>query len=812
MADLRRLALPLVALLAACGPRNGTDAGDTGGDAGDAGGDIDVAEDVVATSPSVRFAVPATGVPDPLDVPFPSDLYRTGPGGTIALPDHMNVWRNVGVTRNPQTLTYGLNGLDGFGRNTGAMFLLDGADGVDPASLPADGAASRMPGSSVFMVELDGPSAGTRVPVVASYIAPTRTLVVQPDAAVLAPGRRYAVVLTAGVRIAGGQALGASPTFAAIRDNAAGARDSAAGTLYGTAVDRVLELSGGMLERGAIAGVAVFTSHSADRFLRATHAALVAGRYGPPPQLITTQAMVSAPFNVVRFGATMHPGWTSTLDAWLGTPVRVGDRDAPGADRYGNPNAGWPHDAVGAVITGVMVAPDYRRRYANTSAPTDGTIEYDASGAAMVVNATAQVPVTVVLPRTAPPPEGWPVVIFIHGVPVDRWHMLPAANELARAGIATVGIDQVEMGLRASNRMVARDTTSWFPGTYRGPDGLADSGENPTGVIDLSASFLNGARWRDNIRQLVLDLVQLRRLVTNPALDLSAAAAQFGGTAPRLNPRRVAVIAESAGGAYGVLFAALEPDVDPVIINVAGGALLTTFGESPFNASTFASAVPLFGLPPANLVPPNRMHPFLNVAQMLYDPVDAASWAYDSAHPAPARPHNVLMVEVQSDEYISNRSTELLAHAMGLPQIAPNARIIPGLATVEPPARPATGPTRVLLLQPSAPHGANSTGRTALRTYETPFPREDNPAMRFVPLEAPLLVRTPVAYTLRAYVRFLQSGWAGGAEVDITGMPLFIDFDDDGWTDDEERSMSTNPFDPRSRPPGTPPHTWDPMF
>jgi hypothetical protein len=50
------------------------------------------------------------------------------------------------------------------------------------------------------------------------------------------------------------------------------------------------------------------------------------------------------------------------------------------------------------------------------------------------------------------------------------------------------------------------------------------------------------------------------------------------------------------------------------------------------------------------------------------------------------------------------------------------------------------------------------------------------------------------------------------ATIDAAAMNAYQDWDDDLWTDAEERAMNTDPFDPMSRPPGTAPRTRDVGF
>src|SRR5262245_9218137 len=101
--------------------------------------------DDTSLPPTIRFALPPAGLPAPLEVPFPTDLSRTGPSGAIT--DQLTDWRHLGVTRNAETLTEAFADLDGFGRNGGALFRIDGTDEIDPASLPQDATSCTAPTS-----------------------------------------------------------------------------------------------------------------------------------------------------------------------------------------------------------------------------------------------------------------------------------------------------------------------------------------------------------------------------------------------------------------------------------------------------------------------------------------------------------------------------------------------------------------------------------------------------------------------------------------------------------------------------------------
>lgn len=741
-----------------------------------------------SSSPVARFSVPRDGaLPAPFEIPFPSDIYRNADGTLAGLSD----FSAIGIRRNPDLLATALRDLDGFGRNSGAMFILDdppcgeATSELDPASL-ADAA---------LLVDLDPSAPVARVPAVAGWQPRFRTITLHPDGVVLAPGHRYAAVLTTGVRTRGGSALVPAPAWAALRD---GARTGAVASLYGPAVDRVATLLGPGFDRRRIAAMAVFTTHTRHRQLHAAAAALRSGRYGAAPTLVTGAAAV-APYTVARFGAHAHPGWSATLDEWLGTPRRVDGRDLPGwpDETVEGPGVGMAHDALGAIVTGAFPVPDFRG--------PDGTFTLGPDGAPSGTPRVVNIPVTLALPRGPAPAAGFPVVIWGHGLSSQRRSMLAVVNELARQGIATVAIDVVTFGQRA----YPVDATSLQAGPFRGPDGFGDQAEYPP--APFFGNLLNLPAMRDNLRQAVLDLVQLRRLAANPALDLTFAADEYGGRAPTLDHAHIAYVADSLGGVLGTMFAAVEPGVDPFVLNVPGGAFFTAVATDAPTLGVLVGALPtlLFGTP--GDAPIDRFHPVMNLLQMAIDGADPASFAAEVTRMEGRRPHDVWVVESLWDEIMSNRSTDLLAREMGLPQMAP-VRAVPGLTAVglQVSANLAGGATGAFFQCVPCTHGGNIAGRYSVRTYETPFPRDATP--RFPRLGETYRVREPIVAYQAAIGRFVTSAFAGSATISAEAMAPLLDVDDDGWTDEEERTAGTSPNDPTSHPAGAPPHVRDVGF
>src|SRR5262249_38781961 len=154
-----------------------------------------------------------------------------------------------------------------------------------------------------------------------------------------------------------------------------------------------------------------------------------------------------------------------------------------------------------------------------TAARDDGTIAFDDNGDAIAVNTDQQIPVTIVLPKGPAPANGFPVVIFQHGVGGDRSHVMAVGNELAPPGIPSMAIDAPFHGTRSNG---ATDNASNGRGSYMGPDGLADGALTLLPVFDMMAGLDNLLAARDNFWQAAIDIVQLRRLI--PGCDLSLVA------------------------------------------------------------------------------------------------------------------------------------------------------------------------------------------------------------------------------------------------------------------------------------------------
>ena len=149
------------------------------------------------------------------DLPFPNEL-RRDPDGTVSI-------GGFPFPANPLVDQYrdAIETSAGFGIASGVFFQFDGP--IDPASLPADPEASRQPGASAFLLDIDPHSRtrGTRIPLWSDFRAaadayrPGNLLTLMPvPGHVLEHDTLYAAVVTDAVLDAGATPVVVAPAIA----------------------------------------------------------------------------------------------------------------------------------------------------------------------------------------------------------------------------------------------------------------------------------------------------------------------------------------------------------------------------------------------------------------------------------------------------------------------------------------------------------------------------------------------------------------------------------------------------------------------
>lgn len=280
-----------------------------------------------------------------------------------------------------------------------------------------------------------------------------------------------------------------------------------------------------------------------------------------------------------------------------------------------------------------------------------------------VVRQKLTIPVLVTIPNAASgqsrPANGWPTVVYQHGLGQNRTNMLAVADALAATGLAAIAIDAPLHGVTDT------DSPFYRPGLERtfnvdlidndtGAPG-ADGAIDPSGThfINLN-SLLTG---RDNLRQGAADLLALIADLGNADLD--------GDDTGDLDDTQIGFVGHSLGGIIGgVMLGVDDGRIGPASLAMAGGGIARTLEGSGFFGPRVRAGLEAAGILPGTL----QYAEFLRIAQQIIDAGDPLNYAALAAGQ-----HPVQLLEVLDDDTIPNSvpgaplsGTEPLAAALGL--------------------------------------------------------------------------------------------------------------------------------------------------
>ncbi|MCH8542779.1 MAG: hypothetical protein LAT61_04320 [Alcanivorax sp.] len=236
-------------------------------------------------------------------------------------------------------------------------------------------------------------------------------------------------------------------------------------------------------------------------------------------------------------------------------------------------------------------------------------------------------------------PDGYPVVIYVHGIRSDRASVAALAHSLADNCVATVAIDLPVHGVSAAGGFAdlnVESSTAFDFGVLYGEDNAPrerffnDAGGSGAQFINL----MTLANTRDNLRQSVMDLLNL-----NASLDDIDTELQSEGLIG-LDSGSVQVIGVSLGGIVGTVFAtvnelAIQADtsvpgfssnLNPIrgLVASAAGSQLT---QILINSDTFAPVIN-GGLGAAGVLPNTANYErFIYTAQSMVDSGDPVNFA-----------------------------------------------------------------------------------------------------------------------------------------------------------------------------------------
>jgi hypothetical protein len=637
-------------------------------------------------------------------LPFPNDAVRTGPGGTVALPNPKTgrplVAADCQTTDTSIQLVCGLNTLDGFSTLASPV-----SESSDTAGALAQGTidAKSLDPKTVGLVPLR--SAAPAAEQTAPKYTPCLNCASSADAAgrpqtnpqqlqwkldaPLDEKTTYFGFVTSGVKDDKGKPVIANPVFALLRSRTP------------------------LVDNGK-ATVNVLSDAQATQLepLRAALAPAFDGleRSGAPRASLA----LAFPFTT-QSEATL-------LDRLYQIPAQARGRGFPdfplavedATTRYqaAAGAAGIPVGAVRKFFGGAWLTP------VAVTGP-GGTLNPDPTGIKPQV-----VQFALSVPAAPPPAGGYPVTIFGHGFTRSRNDFLALANALAQAGQVVIATDVLFHGDRTSctgskaatqqdtddascadptamrcdegalqGLCVLRDDAARVACTPSAADPLgdgvcaaagqgrcaadarcqgagADLRRDTTGRPEISGwnifSLTNFFATRDNFRQQVIDLAQLVGVLKSA--DAKSIGAQIalrnGGAAVPLDTTKLGYVGQSLGGILGTLFNSVSPDTSNVVLNVPGGALVTIILNAPSFAAqkkALLDTLATQGLRPGT----PAFDRFLGIAQWVLDPADPANMAYRLTHPvdlgggrlAPPANRKAFIQFIEGDETVPNIST-----------------------------------------------------------------------------------------------------------------------------------------------------------
>ncbi|MDB4946070.1 MAG: Lipase-like protein [Labilithrix sp.] len=669
---------------------------------------------------TIADAAEVTFDPATSTIPFPNDVVRTGPGGTVALPSpatgKVPTAAECAAAKDTATLLIcGLNTLDGFStlvppvsENSPTRGAVSAGSLIDEKTLDTKTVGLVPVASTAPDAERTAPSYTPCINCVSSQPVMGTTVPVQPQQlqwklnAPLDEKTTYLGYVTNGVKDDKGKAVVPSPTFALLRST------SPLSVGGKTQVTLLTDPQSAQLEQLRLALAPAFAGLE---------------KAGVPRTSVT----LAFPFTTQSEATVLDQLYTVPAQAKaMGLPdYPLVTRDATATYTGAAGASGIPIGNVGKFYAGQFLSP-----LGITGA--SGTFNPGLTGAKpQPINFAMAVP-------SAPAPAGgYPVTIFGHGFTGNRNNFLAIANALTGAGQVVIASDVLFHGDRTSctgsksaTGAASDDASCADPTIMKCDEGTYGSTTNfgqglcvlrddavraacapsPTdplgdGVCAVAgqgrcaadgkcqganAGFLAGGTgapaisgWnifnfsnffatRDNLRQQVIDLSQLTSILksTDPKKLGNQVAAVNGGTPLNLDPTKINYVGQSLGGIQGTLFNAVSPDTQNVVLNVPGGALVSIILTAPsFAAQKQALYDTLAG---QGLLPGTAaFDQFIGFAQWIIDPADPANMGYRLTHPAdagngvtsPSPTRKAFIQFIEGDETVPNGSNFALVAA-----------------------------------------------------------------------------------------------------------------------------------------------------
>ena len=687
-------------------------------------------DDEPAAGPHVQFD-PSNKV-----IPFPNNLLLDRATGRVNLPEQCNEGPLSAATR-----VNVLNKLDGFGTYK-ASLTVSLSEPVDPASLANNVVLYKRASGGV---DVD-PAAAQPIPVVVVPSMTTRfadqtdikackdpqtfaQLVIVPMVP-LEQKSTYTVALLRGIKTATGAEYGPSFTWSLVRQEKNPVTLDEQGNVLSdrTPLDprnpaQLAQLQGIDLLWNAHAKAMAFI----EKTNRSREDVLLAWEFNTqtvtdPLDPTVTGSLAANIDKTPLFGVSSQLPPGATAEQFLQSRLPPGSCAVDGGS--------LPCQAVGDVIGGLLSAANYQTETPpkvtttstnpNEGGPLPGAWSDPYNPAKQGDRGIA---VLGMLPATPPPANGYPVIVFGHGLGSSKTTLVAIGAQLAAAGYASVAIDFVAHDSRAVR-------TSTDPAIGCANTGTPAVPPSPTTSPQCYAAFLSSdlAVTRDNIRQTILDIQELVNALQGCALD-------------RCNQLKVDVaniqyLGLSLGGIIGSAVVGAKPDFRAAVLNVPGVGWVDILENSQTNAIKCPLVDALIGAgiltgEKSNLaVQPNTGLCTTDAwkAQPGYQQFSViARWALDPADPAnftrKLATRRILIQEVVGDTVVPNVATNNEAALVGLQPLVASRAVAP----IEPSAAIMTAPQtnkflKYMNLPPEAPSFPGNTFEHASLLRPAPTP------------------------------------------------------------------------------------------
>jgi hypothetical protein len=547
------------------------------------------APDVNPTNPTTGNLNPGTGTATPAATaalfqpaqgvfPFPNDLYFSGTtDGTI------NIQPANGLIPNQA----GLNALDGWSTTAPIRIRFGGA--LNPASFSTanirvyqvtlsntNKSVTALTAPLVYGTDFSaGVAADAGVGPTILEIQPLKPL--QPSSGAVNTG--YLVVLTDGIRMASGAAATADTDYATIK------------TTLGAISSPADAANCASLPNAPMQGACGLTlSH-----LLAARSPLLG-----PLALNPANVIVSFSFTTVATRDTLNL-LGQIITASAPSPISVAPTaislatfglPTPGSVRVGTITVPYYSYIPTAAAPGVISTDSLTLRTAWRAANPPPAPLADPAGEFNLTRfnpiplkrANKAIPLLVITPSGSKPAEGWPVVIFQHGITRNRTDALALTQAFTSQGWAIAAIDLPLHGItdtsptnpllplyQPENEQTFNLDLIVNATGASGPDSIID----PTGTHFINLTYPLASR--DNLRQGVVNLLALTRAL--PTLDLD------GDTTGDIDGNRMAFIGQSLGSIVGIGYGAVLPgapaSVRTMTFSVPGGGVASLLQSSP---------------------------------------------------------------------------------------------------------------------------------------------------------------------------------------------------------------------------------------